>query len=104
MFVDKFDSLSILQIAIWRYFLTSDVADTKRALGYICFLQIIPRFVRIIPLIKEMRRTDGFFASSPWAGALYYLAWFMLASHVSLSLILVSFFLSDKWTSYWFDR
>ncbi|KAM0937741.1 putative IQ motif, EF-hand binding, cyclic nucleotide-binding domain, Ion transport [Dioscorea sansibarensis] len=79
-----FDFLSVLplsQIAIWRYFLTSDVADTKRALGYICFLQIIPRFVRIIPLIKEMRRTDGFFASSPWAGALYYLAWFMLASH-----------------------
>ncbi|XP_039137320.1 probable cyclic nucleotide-gated ion channel 5 [Dioscorea cayenensis subsp. rotundata] len=79
-----FDFLSVLplsQIAIWRYFLTSDVADTKRALGYICFLQIIPRFIRIIPLMKEMRRTDGFFASSPWAGALYYLAWFMLASH-----------------------
>ncbi|KAG6477401.1 hypothetical protein ZIOFF_066656 [Zingiber officinale] len=37
---------------------------------------------RIIPLTSELKRTAGVFAETAWAGAAYYLLWFMLACHV----------------------
>ncbi|KAG6480228.1 hypothetical protein ZIOFF_063708 [Zingiber officinale] len=44
--------------------------------------QYIPRLFRIIPLTSELKRTAGVFAETAWAGAAYYLLWFMLACHV----------------------
>lgn len=61
----------------------SDVLGTKKALVIIVFLQYIPRFVRFIPLTSELKKSQGVFAETAWAGAAYYLLWFMLASHVS---------------------
>ena len=59
----------------------------KNALLAIVVLQLVPRFFRIIPLTSELKRTAGVFAETAWAGAAYYLLWYMLASHVSTNLI-----------------
>ncbi|KAG5569464.1 hypothetical protein H5410_059230 [Solanum commersonii] len=60
----------------------SDVLATKQALLYIILLQYIPRFVRVIPLTSELKRTTGVFAETAWAGAVSYLLLYMLASHI----------------------
>lgn len=76
-----------MQIVIWRFLhgsKGSDVLSTKDALRYIVLLQYIPRFLRIIPLNSELKRTAGVFAETAWAGAVYYLLWYILASHVSV--------------------
>lgn len=61
----------------------SDVMGTKHALLVIIFLQYIPRFFRLVPLTSELKKSAGVFAETAWAGAAYYLLWFLLASHVS---------------------
>lgn len=71
---------------MWRFLHRakgSDVLGTKRALVIIVFLQYIPRFLRFVPLTSELKKTAGVFAETAWAGAAYYLLWFLLASHVS---------------------
>uniref|UniRef100_A0A803N3C5 Cyclic nucleotide-binding domain-containing protein n=1 Tax=Chenopodium quinoa TaxID=63459 RepID=A0A803N3C5_CHEQI len=72
-------------IVIWRYLQRlkgSDVYATKQALLFIVLIQYIPRFVRIIPLFSELKRTSGVFAETAWAGAAYYLLLYMLCSHI----------------------
>ncbi|KAL8500652.1 hypothetical protein ACS0TY_020289 [Phlomoides rotata] len=84
-FVDLFSVLPLPQIVVWRFLRgaeESDVLGTKKALVIIVFLQYIPRFVRFIPLTSELKKSQGVFAETAWAGAAYYLLWFMLASHV----------------------
>uniref|UniRef100_A0A0D9ZB22 Cyclic nucleotide-binding domain-containing protein n=1 Tax=Oryza glumipatula TaxID=40148 RepID=A0A0D9ZB22_9ORYZ len=82
------DLLSVLplpQIVIWKFLHRSKgaaVLSTKDALLIIVFLQYIPRVVRIYPLSSELKRTSGAFAESAYAGAAYYLLWYMLASHI----------------------
>jgi hypothetical protein len=39
---------------------------------------------------KDLKRTAGVFIETAWAGAGYYLLWFMLAGHVSFCLCLSS--------------
>ncbi|XP_051147578.1 uncharacterized protein LOC127262794 isoform X4 [Andrographis paniculata] len=39
------------------------------------------RFIRILPLISELKRTSGVFAEIAWAGIVSYLLLYMLASH-----------------------
>lgn len=71
---------------IWRYLggsRGSDVLITKTLLSYIILIQYIPRFLRFIPLSSDLKKTAGVFAETAWAGAAYYLLWFVLASHVS---------------------
>jgi cyclic nucleotide gated channel len=73
---------------VWRFLQSSkgsDVVTTKQALLFIILLQYIPRFLRMVPLTSELKRTAGVFAETAWAGAAYYLLLFMLASHVSFS-------------------
>lgn len=75
-----------MQIVVWRFLQNSngsDVLATKQALLAIVLLQYIPRLVRFIPLTSELKRTEGVFAETAWAGAVYYLLLYMLASHVS---------------------
>ncbi|KAJ9550926.1 hypothetical protein OSB04_014971 [Centaurea solstitialis] len=60
----------------------SDVLATKQALLIIVLLQYVPRFVRIVPLTSELKRTAGVIAETAWAGAAYYLLLYMLASHI----------------------
>lgn len=77
-----------VQVVIWRFLHRlkgSDVLATKNALLFVVLLQYIPRFFRIYPLTSELKKTAGVFAETAWAGAAYYLLWYMLASHVSSS-------------------
>ncbi|KAG9447572.1 hypothetical protein H6P81_013700 [Aristolochia fimbriata] len=83
--VDFLAVLPVPQIVVWRFLQrskASDILATKNALLFIILLQYIPRFLRIIPLISELKRTAGVFAETAWAGAAYYLLWYMLASHI----------------------
>ncbi|XP_042402962.1 probable cyclic nucleotide-gated ion channel 5 [Zingiber officinale] len=83
--IDFLSVLPLPQIVVWRFLHRnkgSDVLATKNALFVIILLQYIPRLCRIIPLTSELKRTAGVFAETAWAGAAYYLLWFMLACHV----------------------
>ncbi|KAL9677639.1 hypothetical protein QQ045_005872 [Rhodiola kirilowii] len=83
--IDFLAVLPLPQIVVWRFLSRSggtDVLATKQALLFIVLLQYIPRFFRIIPLTSELKRTAGVFAETAWAGAAYYLLWYMLASHI----------------------
>lgn len=83
-----FSGIYLLQIVVWRYLQSSegsDVLATKNALLLIVVLQYFPRFYRIFPLTSELKRKAGVFVETAWAGAAYYLLWYMLASHVSNS-------------------
>ncbi|ONK67297.1 uncharacterized protein A4U43_C06F18690 [Asparagus officinalis] len=83
--VDFLAVLPLPQIIVWRFLHSSkgsDVRMTKNALLFLILIQYIPRFVRFIPLTSEMKRTAGVFAETAWAGAAYYLLWFLLASHI----------------------
>lgn len=78
--------INYVQIVVWRFLQNSkgsDVLATKQALLVIVLLQYIPRLLRFIPLTSELKRTEGVFAETAWAGAVYYLLLYMLASHVS---------------------
>ncbi|GJN23929.1 hypothetical protein PR202_gb11623 [Eleusine coracana subsp. coracana] len=82
------DLLSVLplpQVAMWRFLHRSKgeaVMETKDALLVIVIGQYVPRLVRIYPLSTELKRTSGVFAETAYAGAAYYLLWYMLASHI----------------------
>ncbi|KAA8522863.1 hypothetical protein F0562_009286 [Nyssa sinensis] len=83
--IDFLAVLPLPQIVVWRFLQRSkgsDVLATKQALLYIILLQYIPRFARILPLTSELKRTAGVFAETAWAGAVYYLLLYMLASHI----------------------
>ncbi|XP_042029318.1 putative cyclic nucleotide-gated ion channel 8 [Salvia splendens] len=84
-FVDLFSVLPLPQVVVWKFLRGAedyDVLSTKKALVIIVFVQYIPRFVRFIPLSSELKKSQGVFAETAWAGAAYYLLWFMLASHI----------------------
>ncbi|XP_057969808.1 probable cyclic nucleotide-gated ion channel 5 [Malania oleifera] len=83
--IDFLAVLPLPQIVVWRFLQDSegsDVLATKQALFFIVLLQYIPRFFRILPLSSELKRTAGVFAETAWAGAVYYLLLYMLASHI----------------------
>ncbi|XP_043716050.1 probable cyclic nucleotide-gated ion channel 5 [Telopea speciosissima] len=83
--VDFIAVLPLPQIVIWRFLQTSkasDVLATKQALLFVVLIQYVPRLFRILPLTSELKRTAGVFAETAWAGAAYYLVWYMLASHI----------------------
>ncbi|KAJ7979605.1 putative Cyclic nucleotide-gated ion channel [Quillaja saponaria] len=83
--IDFLSMLPLPQIVVWRFLQRSkgsDVLATKQALLFIILLQYIPRFLRVIPLTSELKRTAGVFAETAWAGAAYYLLLYMLASHI----------------------
>lgn len=78
-----------LQIVVYRFLhgKSAEVLATKQALLYIVWLQLIPRFVRLLALNSDLKKSTGSFAESAWAGAAYYLLWFMLAAQVSVTLV-----------------
>ncbi|CAL5083806.1 unnamed protein product [Urochloa decumbens] len=82
------DVMSVIpfpQVVIWSFLHRSKgtaVLDTKDRLLFIVFTQYIPRVVRIYPISSELKRSSGAFAETAYAGAAYYLLWYMLASHI----------------------
>ncbi|KAJ8755204.1 hypothetical protein K2173_019002 [Erythroxylum novogranatense] len=85
--VDFLAVLPLPQIVVWKYLTNkkkgSEVLATKQALLIIVFLQYIPRFGRFFPLNSDLKKSAGAFADSAWAGAAYYLLWYLLASHIA---------------------
>ncbi|XP_050232676.1 putative cyclic nucleotide-gated ion channel 8 [Mercurialis annua] len=85
--VDFLAVLPLPQLIVWKYLTEtkkgSEVLATKQALLIIVFLQYVPRFMRFVPLTSDLKKTAGAFAESAWAGAAYYLLWYMLASHIA---------------------
>ncbi|XP_057732885.1 putative cyclic nucleotide-gated ion channel 7 [Arachis stenosperma] len=83
------DFLSVFpmpQIIVWKYLYKtrhSEVLSTKTALLRTVILQYFPRFLRFLPLASEVKKTAGVFAENALLGAIYYLIWFMLASHIT---------------------
>lgn len=61
----------------------------KDLLKYSVLIQYVPRLLRIHPLFKEVTRTSGILTETAGAGAAYNLFLYMLASHVSLLLLLI---------------
>ncbi|KAL4340756.1 hypothetical protein GQ457_08G008620 [Hibiscus cannabinus] len=83
--IDFLAVLPLPQIVVWRFLHSpnaSDVLATEEALFFIVLFQYVPRFLRVIPLTSEMKRTAGVFAETAWAGAAYYLLLYMLCSHI----------------------
>nr|XP_009757844.1 PREDICTED: putative cyclic nucleotide-gated ion channel 8 isoform X3 [Nicotiana sylvestris]XP_016501291.1 PREDICTED: putative cyclic nucleotide-gated ion channel 8 isoform X3 [Nicotiana tabacum] len=90
--VDLLSVLPLPQLVVARYLdgsKGSDVLGTKKALVVIIILQYIPRFLRFVPLSSDLKKTAGVFAETAWAGAAYYLLWFVLASHTYLQSLTV---------------
>ncbi|KAL4184236.1 hypothetical protein AMTRI_Chr10g224560 [Amborella trichopoda] len=83
--VDLLSVVPVPQVLVWKFLSGSegsDVLTTKNGLRYVVMVQYIFRFIRISPLTSEVKRTAGVFAETAWAGAAYYLLWYMLASHM----------------------
>lgn len=57
-------------------------SNTKNALRVVIFFQYIPRLFRIYPLYREVTRNSGIITQTAWAGAVYNLFLYMLASHI----------------------
>ncbi|KAJ0075559.1 putative cyclic nucleotide-gated ion channel 8 [Pistacia vera] len=82
--VDLLSVLPLPQIVVWIFLNREgvEVLNTKEALQHIVLFQYIPRFVRFLPLISELKKTAGVFAESALVGAAYYLLWYLLMSHI----------------------
>eukprot|EP00257_Ricinus_communis_P018594 XP_015577354.1 probable cyclic nucleotide-gated ion channel 10 [Ricinus communis] len=53
----------------------------KDLLKVVIFSQYVPRVWRILPLFREVTRSSGILTETAWAGAVYNLCLYMLASH-----------------------
>ncbi|CAL2246159.1 unnamed protein product [Prunus armeniaca] len=84
-FVDLVSVLPLPQIVVWRFLhgTGSEVLATKQALLFIVWFQLLPRFIRLLALNSDLKKSAGSFAESAWAGAAYYLLWFLLAAQVT---------------------
>nr|POF23683.1 cyclic nucleotide-gated ion channel 1 [Quercus suber] len=82
------DILAILPLPQMAIFVIIPTMKTKfplvmkEMLKSVILSQYVPRIMRIYPLYKEVTRTSGILTESAWAGAVYNLFLYMLASHV----------------------
>ncbi|KAF3968931.1 hypothetical protein CMV_007234 [Castanea mollissima] len=82
------DILAILPLPQMAIFVIIPTMKTKvpllmkEMLKAVILSQYVPRIMRIYPLYKEVTRTSGILTESAWAGAVYNLFLYMLASHV----------------------
>ncbi|WCJ42421.1 cyclic nucleotide-gated channel 17 [Euphorbia peplus] len=84
-FIDLVATLPLPQIVIWFIipFSRSRQTDFKNnALALIVLVQYIPRLYLIFPLSSEIIKATGVVTRTAWAGAVYNLLLYMLASHV----------------------
>ncbi|KAG8375353.1 hypothetical protein BUALT_Bualt10G0091300 [Buddleja alternifolia] len=83
--IDVIAALPLPQIVIWSILpaIRSSHADhTNNALVLIVLLQYIPRLYLIFPLSSQIIKATGLVTKTAWAGAVYNLLLYMLASHV----------------------
>lgn len=68
---------------------------TNNVLFLIVLFQYIPRLYLIFPLSSQIIKATGVVTKTAWAGAAYNLLRYMLAGHISNSLKLAVFALTD---------
>lgn len=55
----------------------------KDLLKYVIIIQYVPRIIRVYPVLyREITRTSGILTETAWAGAVFNLVLYMLASHI----------------------
>ncbi|XP_077238246.1 cyclic nucleotide-gated ion channel 17-like [Tasmannia lanceolata] len=84
-FIDFAATLPLPQIVIWFIlpaFRSSNASHTNNALALIVLLQYVPRLYLIFPLISQIIKATGVVTKTAWAGAVFNLLLYMLASHV----------------------
>ncbi|XP_021903122.1 probable cyclic nucleotide-gated ion channel 14 [Carica papaya] len=84
--IDLLASLPLPQIVIWFIIpatRSSHSDHTNNALVLIVLLQYLPRLYLIFPLSSQIIKATGVVTKTAWAGAIYNLLLYMLASHVS---------------------
>ncbi|GMY24893.1 probable cyclic nucleotide-gated ion channel 16 [Fagus crenata] len=82
--IDLAATLPLPQIVIW--FIIPSVknataANANHTLSLIVLIQYVPRFLVIFPLHRHIIKTTGSIAKTAWAGAVYNLLLYILASH-----------------------
>ncbi|XP_050215924.1 cyclic nucleotide-gated ion channel 17 [Mercurialis annua] len=101
-FVDFIATLPLPQILIWFIVPTARGRQTdhkNNTLALIVLLQYVPRLYLIFPLSSEIIKATGVVTRTAWAGAVYNLLLYMLASHVlGAAWYLLSI---DRYTSCW---
>eukprot|EP00257_Ricinus_communis_P023333 XP_015583282.1 cyclic nucleotide-gated ion channel 17 [Ricinus communis] len=83
--IDLIATLPLPQIVIWFIIPAARGRQTdhkNNALALIVLLQYIPRLYLIFPLSSEIIKATGVVTRTAWAGAVYNLLLYMLASHV----------------------
>ncbi|XP_074269227.1 cyclic nucleotide-gated ion channel 17-like [Silene latifolia] len=83
--IDLIATLPMPQILIWFIIPASRSPRTdhnNNALALIVLLQYVPRLYLIFPLSSEIVKATGVVTKTAWAGAVYNLLLYMLASHV----------------------
>lgn len=81
---------NFMQIVIW--FIIPATRNQRanhnnNALALIVLIQYVPRLYLIFPLSSQIIKATGLVTKTAWAGAAYNLLLYMLASHVSISLL-----------------
>lgn len=80
----------IFQIVIWLVIpatRNSRADHANNTLALFVLIQYIPRLFLMFPLNQRIIKTTGVVTKTAWAGAAYNLVLYMLASHVSNSVI-----------------
>ncbi|KAE8124188.1 hypothetical protein FH972_019094 [Carpinus fangiana] len=83
--VDLAATLPLPQIVIWFVIpavKNRTAAHANHTLSLIVLLQYVPRFFVIFPLHRRIIKTTGSIAKTAWAGAVYNLLLYILASHI----------------------
>nr|XP_043636404.1 probable cyclic nucleotide-gated ion channel 16 [Erigeron canadensis] len=83
--VDLAAALPMPQLFIWFVIpavRSLTAAHANHSISLVIIIQYIPRMFVIFPLNQRITKTTGVVAKTAWAGAVYYLMLYMLASHV----------------------
>ncbi|BAT90559.1 hypothetical protein VIGAN_06182300 [Vigna angularis var. angularis] len=83
--LDFIAALPLPQVLIWIVIPNlggSTMANTKNVLRFIIIFQYLPRLFLIFPLSSQIVKATGVVTETAWAGAVYNLVLYMLASHV----------------------
>ncbi|KOM41225.1 hypothetical protein LR48_Vigan04g142300 [Vigna angularis] len=82
--LDFIAALPLPQVLIWIVIPNlggSTMANTKNVLRFIIIFQYLPRLFLIFPLSSQIVKVTGVVTKTAWAGAIYNLVLYMLASH-----------------------
>ncbi|XP_017434893.2 protein CNGC15c-like [Vigna angularis] len=85
--LDFIAALPLPQVLIWIVIPNlggSTMANTKNVLRFIIIFQYLPRLFLIFPLSSQIVKATGVVTETAWAGVVYNLVLYMLASHVSI--------------------